>query len=123
MICAYGPYSASATGGNGFSRDFLAGVLTLPATPFFQNIGSSHQVNYALTILAVIAFLVTIPVYIFYFYGEWFRKRSPFAQSLHTAAKENEQRRLSSIAQVQERRASQASEGGRRKSSVARLGF
>lgn len=30
MICAYGPYSASATGGNGWSRDFLAGVLTLP---------------------------------------------------------------------------------------------
>jgi hypothetical protein len=30
MICAYGPYSASATGGNGWSRDFLAGVLTIP---------------------------------------------------------------------------------------------
>ncbi|RYO80229.1 hypothetical protein DL764_009920 [Monosporascus ibericus] len=27
MICAYGPYSASATGGNGWARDFLAGVL------------------------------------------------------------------------------------------------
>lgn len=37
MICAYGPYSASATGGNGWSRDFLAGVLTIPATPFFQS--------------------------------------------------------------------------------------
>lgn len=37
MICAYGPYSASATGGNGWSRDFLAGVLTLPATPFFSS--------------------------------------------------------------------------------------
>lgn len=37
MICAYGPYSASATGGNGWSRDFLAGVLTLPATPFFES--------------------------------------------------------------------------------------
>lgn len=37
MICAYGPYSASATGGNGFSRDFLAGVLTIPATPFFES--------------------------------------------------------------------------------------
>lgn len=35
MVCAYGPYSASATGGNGWSRDFLAGVLTIPATPFF----------------------------------------------------------------------------------------
>ena len=37
MVCAYGPYAASATGGNGFSRDFLAGVLTIPATPFFQS--------------------------------------------------------------------------------------
>jgi hypothetical protein len=37
MICAYGPYSASATGGNGFSRDILAGALTVPATPFFSS--------------------------------------------------------------------------------------
>ena len=37
MICAYGPYSASATGGNGWSRDFLAGVLTLPATPYYTS--------------------------------------------------------------------------------------
>jgi MFS family permease len=37
MICAYGPYSASATGGNGWARDFLAGVLTVPATPFFKS--------------------------------------------------------------------------------------
>lgn len=37
MICAYGPYSASACGGNGWARDFLAGVLTLPATPFFTS--------------------------------------------------------------------------------------
>lgn len=51
MICAYGPYSASATGGNGWSRDFLAGVLTIPATPFFTNIGSDHHVEYACTIL------------------------------------------------------------------------
>lgn len=37
MICAYGPYSASATGGNGWARDFLAGVLTVPAVPFYQS--------------------------------------------------------------------------------------
>ncbi len=37
MICAYGPFSASATGGNGWARDFLAGVLTVPATPFFTS--------------------------------------------------------------------------------------
>lgn len=38
MICAYGPYSASATGGNGFARDFLAGALTVSATPFYQSL-------------------------------------------------------------------------------------
>lgn len=37
MVCVYGPYSASATGGNGFSRDILAGILTIPATPFFMS--------------------------------------------------------------------------------------
>lgn len=37
MVCAYGPYSASATGGNGFARDLLAGVLTVPATPFYSS--------------------------------------------------------------------------------------
>lgn len=37
MVCAYGPYSASATGGNGFARDILAGALTVPATPFFSS--------------------------------------------------------------------------------------
>lgn len=37
MVCAYGPYSASATGGNGWSRDFLAGVLTPAAVPFFES--------------------------------------------------------------------------------------
>ncbi|EIW80646.1 MFS multidrug transporter [Coniophora puteana RWD-64-598 SS2] len=103
MICAYGAYSASATGGNGFSRDFLAGVLTIPATPFFTNIGPDHHVNYACTILGCIAFLITIPVYIFYFKGEWFRKRSPFACSLADAAKENELRRTESIVRVSTR--------------------
>jgi MFS family permease len=53
MICAYGPYSASATGGNGWSRDFLAGVLTIPATPFFTNIGSNPLAN-ASTILCTL---------------------------------------------------------------------
>jgi MFS family permease len=35
MVCAYGQFAASATGGNGFARDFLAGALTVPAAPFF----------------------------------------------------------------------------------------
>ncbi|KAI5458280.1 major facilitator superfamily domain-containing protein [Mariannaea sp. PMI_226] len=84
MICAYGPYSASATGGNGWARDFLAGVLTVPALPFFQNIGKSSGKNleYATTILFCIAFILVIAVYAIYWWGPTLRKRSPFAQKL-----------------------------------------
>ena len=32
-IQAYGPYAASATGGNGFARDFLAGIAALYSMP------------------------------------------------------------------------------------------
>lgn len=60
MICAYGPYSASATGGNGWSRDFMAGVLTVPAIPFFQNIGGERHLEYASTILCM--FSITSPI-------------------------------------------------------------
>lgn len=85
MICAYGPYSASATGGNGWSRDFLAGVLTIPATPFFTNIGKPHNLQYANTILFCISFLLVIAVYVIYWKGPVLRKRSPFAQQLNQA--------------------------------------
>jgi hypothetical protein len=33
MTAAYGPYAASATGGNDLARDFLAGIAALYATP------------------------------------------------------------------------------------------
>ncbi|MCJ1318792.1 hypothetical protein MMC15_004123 [Xylographa vitiligo] len=82
MICAYGPYSASATGGNGWSRDFLAGVLTVPATPFYTNIGSHDHLQYANTILFCIASLLVIAVYVIYWKGPVLRKRSAFAQQL-----------------------------------------
>ncbi|KAL2007633.1 hypothetical protein VTN00DRAFT_7615 [Thermoascus crustaceus] len=85
MICAYGPYSASATGGNGWSRDILAGILTVPATPFFTNIGGERHLEYASTILACIAFVLVIAVYVIYWYGPTLRKRSPFAQQLSDA--------------------------------------
>ncbi|KAH7418476.1 major facilitator superfamily domain-containing protein [Cadophora sp. MPI-SDFR-AT-0126] len=107
MICAYGPYSASATGGNGWSRDFLAGVLTIPATPFFTNIGS-NPLAYASTILACIAFLLVLAVYVIYWKGPVLRKRSPFAQQLSDARNEQENfgRRLSKIPSESQRRAS-----------------
>ncbi|EQL03896.1 hypothetical protein OCS_00389 [Ophiocordyceps sinensis CO18] len=87
MICAYGPYSASATGGNGWARDFLAGVLTVPALPFFENIGRSQGRNleYASTILFCISFVLVIAVYVIYWKGPQLRKQSPFAQRLANA--------------------------------------
>lgn len=33
MVASYGPYSASATGGNALARDLLAGIAALYATP------------------------------------------------------------------------------------------
>ncbi|KAJ9629400.1 hypothetical protein H2203_001773 [Taxawa tesnikishii (nom. ined.)] len=95
MICAYGPYSASATGGNGWSRDFLAGVLTLPATPFYENIGGRRHLEYASTILACISCLLVLSVYVIYWKGPVLRKRSPFAQQLSADSKDNGGRRAS----------------------------
>jgi MFS family permease len=100
MICAYGPYSASATGGNGWARDFLAGVLTLPATPFFQNIGrdgTSKHLGYASTILFGISLLLVVSVYVIYWKGPVLRKRSPFAQQLSAARDESGGRRVSNL--------------------------
>jgi hypothetical protein len=97
MICAYGPYSASATGGNGWARDFLAGVLTLPATPFYQNIGGENHLAYASTILFGIALLLVVSVYAIYWKGPVLRKRSPFAQQLSAARDETGGRRVSNL--------------------------
>lgn len=88
MICAYGPYSASATGGNGWARDFLAGVLTVPAYPFFKNIGSDPFRNASLILFSISVVLV-VAVYVIYWKGPMLRKRSPFAQRLASAKEEN----------------------------------
>lgn len=82
MVSAYGPYSSSATGGNGFARDFLAGVSTMYATPLYSNIPGKYPLSYASTILACIAIVVTIPIYIFYRKGPIIRSNSKFAQTL-----------------------------------------
>lgn len=97
MICAYGPYSASATGGNGWSRDFLAGVLTLPATPFYTNIGGRNHLQDANTILFCIACVLVIAVYVIYWKGPILRKRSAFAQELADAKNETGGRNSSAI--------------------------
>ena len=82
MVASYGPYSASATGGNALARDFLAGIAALYAAPLYSNIGSRPLEN-ATTVLACLAFLVTIPIYVFYWKGPYFRGKSPFALGLN----------------------------------------
>lgn len=64
MINSYGPYSASATGGNGFARDFLAGVAAFYSHPMYENIGDKYHLEWPSTILAILAVFVTIPVYV-----------------------------------------------------------
>lgn len=48
----------------------------------YTNIGKSHQLENASTVLACLAILVTIPIYIFYWKGPAIRERSKFAQTL-----------------------------------------
>ncbi|KAA8650875.1 hypothetical protein EYZ11_009152 [Aspergillus tanneri] len=100
MVCAYGPFSASATGGNGFSRDILAGILTIPARPFFENIGGDRHLEYASTILFCISIVLMASVYVIYWYGPRLRKRSPFAQQLSQRQAEghSQRRRASAVA-------------------------
>lgn len=82
MVAAYGPYSASATGGNGFARDFLAGIAAMYSTPFYENLSGRYKLEYPSTILACLAFCVTVPIYVFYWYGPQIRERSKFAMTL-----------------------------------------
>jgi MFS family permease len=95
MVAAYGPYSASATGGNGFARDFLAGIATMYATPMYENIGGKFHLQWASTLLGCAGLLVLIPLYIFYWKGPIIRERSKFAQTLEADRQRHMSRRAS----------------------------
>ncbi|KAJ5670821.1 uncharacterized protein N7477_006184 [Penicillium maclennaniae] len=82
MIAAYGPYAASATGGNGFARDFLAGIAAMYSVPMYKHMGTTDTLEWPSTFLGFMAILFTIPIYVFYWYGPKIRERSPFAQVL-----------------------------------------
>lgn len=102
MIASYGPYSASATGGNGFARDFLAGIAAMYSVPseflplhlkspiqtclttctVYSNMGKSNTLEWPSTLLGFLAILFTIPIYVFYWFGPTIREKSPFAQTL-----------------------------------------
>ncbi|KAJ3824896.1 MFS multidrug transporter [Lentinula raphanica] len=91
MVAAYGVYAASATGGNALARDFIAGVSAMYATPLYSNLGS-HSLEWASTLLAFLAALVTIPIYVFYVKGPQIRAASKFAQTLARTRRAQEAR-------------------------------
>ncbi|KAI1739696.1 major facilitator superfamily domain-containing protein [Xylaria scruposa] len=84
MVRAYGPYSASATGGNGLARDLLAGIATPAAIPFYTKIAphTPHSLVYGSAILSVISFLVVVVSWGVYLKGDYLREKSPFCQVL-----------------------------------------
>ena len=85
MAAAYGPYSASATGGNGFARDFLAGILTWFASPYYQAFHGRFSLQIANTVLAGVSLLLVLATIVVYHKGASMRRRSPFAMSLCNA--------------------------------------
>ena len=101
MIAAYGPYAASATGGNDLARDFLAGVAALYSHAFYENIGGEKwHLIYPTVILACLAIPIIIPIYVFYKRGKNLRLKSKFAMELEKTrqARLDSKRRRSTIA-------------------------
>ena len=71
------------------------------STPLYKNI-PGRPVQYASTLLACLAVVVTIPIYIVYWKGPEIRAKSKFAQSLDKTREERtEKRRKSSLAGLQ----------------------
>ncbi|KAI1799901.1 MFS general substrate transporter [Daldinia bambusicola] len=83
VLRAYGPYAASATGGNGWARDFLAGVLTPYAVPMMGIFKSTM-------ILSSIASFLFACLLLIYRFGPRLRGWSKFAQTLAEAEAEAE---------------------------------
>jgi MFS family permease len=84
VVAAYGgKYAACATGGNGFARDFLAGLAAFYAAPLYTNIGPPHKaLPYASTVLGCLAFVLILPIWLFYYKGQYIRERSPYAEKV-----------------------------------------
>lgn len=94
MVAAYGPYSASATGGNALARDVLAGVAAFYAGPFYTSITVPHWNLIAPTLILgglSVGFLISL--YVIYYRGETMRVNSKMAQDISHERQEVEQRR------------------------------
>ncbi|KAK5174008.1 uncharacterized protein LTR77_001088 [Saxophila tyrrhenica] len=123
MIAAYHPVAASATGGNGFCRDFLAGLAALFTGPFYKEIrpGTKWQFSSPTFILCGIGTLLCVPVFVFYFFGEWFRNRSPYATQIEKEREEDREAREHAI--IESRKVTpKSTPAASRASSPARAG-
>lgn len=79
MVAAYGgKYSASATGGNGFSRDVLAGICSFYTGPMYHKLGIQNST----WVLFALAVVVCIPVFVIYKNGPQIRARSKYAEEI-----------------------------------------
>ncbi|KAI9726624.1 MAG: hypothetical protein M1828_000991 [Chrysothrix sp. TS-e1954] len=97
MVAAYGPFASSATGGNALARDLLAGISAYYAKPLYTNLGGSYHLQWASTLLGVLALLMALPIYIFYWKGPQIRKKSKFAQTLEYGRNEHRDKRRKSL--------------------------
>ncbi len=120
MVASYGEYSASATGGNGFCRDFLAGLAAFYARKMFRDIepGTKWTLPIPSWILCVIGLLLCIPVYVFYHKGPEYRKRSPFAQQLEAKRIARQDRRNEAISNSKDNSKQNSRETSRASSPV-----
>jgi MFS family permease len=86
MVAAYGgKYSASATGGNGFSRDVLAGICSFYTGPMYKNVGIQNST----WILFAISALLVVPVFVIHKFGPNIRNRSMYAEEIKAEREAN----------------------------------
>lgn len=91
MVAAYGGrYSASATGGNGFSRDVLAGICSFYTGPMYHRLGNRN----ATWLLFALSVLVIIPVFWIYRSGPKIRAKSKYAGEVEQERQRNEEVKL-----------------------------
>jgi hypothetical protein len=90
MVAAYGgKYSASATGGNGFTRDVLAGLCSFYTGPMYQKLGVTN----ATWVLFALSVVVSIPVFVIYRKGPEIRARSKYAAEVEKERRANAEAR------------------------------
>jgi hypothetical protein len=102
MVASYGAYSSSATGGNGFARDFLAGMCAIYTKPMFRKLG----IKRTYLLLLGIAVGVSAPVYVFWHYGPAIRKKSKFAMELAAQKESTDRTQAELLRRKQHRRGS-----------------